>query len=82
MTSNAYDKHRCLKDFNNLAVYHNTKLQEAIQELKSILMLLLFMLITIMPYFWVSLFSLNTSLVSIYTLIMTNNEFIFFTSRI
>ncbi|KAF7139277.1 hypothetical protein RHSIM_Rhsim07G0189400 [Rhododendron simsii] len=33
--SNAYDKHRCLIDINSLAVYHNEKLQEAIQELKT-----------------------------------------------
>ncbi|KAG5541589.1 hypothetical protein RHGRI_021429 [Rhododendron griersonianum] len=34
--SSAYDKHGCLKEFNSLAVYHNTKLlQEAILELKT-----------------------------------------------
>ncbi|KAF7137668.1 hypothetical protein RHSIM_Rhsim07G0189500 [Rhododendron simsii] len=32
--SSAYDKHRCLKDTNAFANYHNEKLQEAIQELK------------------------------------------------
>lgn len=32
--SSAYDQHRCLKDFNAFAYYHNEKLQEAIQELK------------------------------------------------
>ncbi|KAG5541586.1 hypothetical protein RHGRI_021427 [Rhododendron griersonianum] len=32
--SSAYDKHRCLKDINAFAYYHNEKLLEAIQEFK------------------------------------------------
>ena len=30
----AYDQNRCIKQLNNLAMYHNNRLQEAIEELK------------------------------------------------
>ncbi|KAG5521195.1 hypothetical protein RHGRI_033677 [Rhododendron griersonianum] len=32
--SNAYDEHHCLKELNSFSKYHNSQLQEAIQQLK------------------------------------------------